>query len=309
MPINSTISSILSSSQRSPGNIKQLANQLFSSGSKDAKSDGAFRIVGQISGSLQDQIDQLVNALRTSPTLSSPLTVVDPSGNVIAQLGDFYTGSPAQLSIGGWFKNLWIGGSGPSTAAISASGGSVSITGATFSLTDGGVTTTINGSGFEVTDGTVTLSVNGTQLQILVGSASITASASGLAIAGATFSLTDGGVTTTINSSGFSVTNGSVTFEITGSVVEFAGSTGSTQIASTGVLTVAQTGPLNSSTINGGIVEAGTNVWIGGSTGVNLQDSTASTATAGSASLPANPVGFWVIQIGGANAKIPYYAN
>lgn len=36
---------------------------------------------------------------------------------------------------------------------------------------------------------------------------------------------------------------------------------------------------------------------------------TAMNATAGSATLPTNPVGFIIVKIGGANAKIPYYAE
>ncbi len=42
---------------------------------------------------------------------------------------------------------------------------------------------------------------------------------------------------------------------------------------------------------------------------VNFSGSTASSANAGAASLPANPVGFIVVQVAGTNRKIPYYAT
>lgn len=40
---------------------------------------------------------------------------------------------------------------------------------------------------------------------------------------------------------------------------------------------------------------------------VTIFNTTSTTATAGAATLPANPVGFIIIQINGTNYKIPYY--
>lgn len=36
---------------------------------------------------------------------------------------------------------------------------------------------------------------------------------------------------------------------------------------------------------------------------------TATSATAGSATMPSNPVGFIIVKIGGSNVKIPYFAE
>jgi hypothetical protein len=42
---------------------------------------------------------------------------------------------------------------------------------------------------------------------------------------------------------------------------------------------------------------------------ITLNFTTSGTATAGAATLPANPVGFIVLSIGGVSRKIPYYAT
>jgi hypothetical protein len=42
---------------------------------------------------------------------------------------------------------------------------------------------------------------------------------------------------------------------------------------------------------------------------VRLDVTTDTTATAGAETLPANPVGFIEVNIGGTNRKIPYYAE
>lgn len=45
---------------------------------------------------------------------------------------------------GAWFSSLYVGGTGPADAVITANSGAVAINGATFSLNLGGITTTIN---------------------------------------------------------------------------------------------------------------------------------------------------------------------
>ena len=41
---------------------------------------------------------------------------------------------------------------------------------------------------------------------------------------------------------------------------------------------------------------------------IRIDGTTSTTATAGNATLPANPVGFLVVNIGGTDYKVPYYA-
>ncbi len=126
-----------------------------------------------------------------------------------------------------------------------------------------------------------------------------------VSITGGTFTLTDGGVTTTINSGGFEVTNGSASFQVTSTQVQFTGSNGNVEIAATGVLSVSQTGPLNTTTISGGTMTVDTELTVGN---VSVWYGPYSSATAGTASLPASPAGFIGIEVSGTLYKIPYYA-
>jgi hypothetical protein len=68
-------------------------------------------------------------------------------------------------------------------------------------------------------------------------------------------------------------------------------------IDNTGKIGIGTSTPTNMLHVNGG-----------SSTAVRIDGATATTASAGAASLPSRPVGFLVVNIGGTDRKIPYYA-
>lgn len=92
-------------------------------------------------GNLQLQINALVTAL-SSPGSLTELTVTDEKGAVIGWVGSRIVDGITYE--GGWFENLYIGGTGPADAVISASGTSVTINGASIKITSNGLETDIN---------------------------------------------------------------------------------------------------------------------------------------------------------------------
>jgi len=91
--------------------------------------------------SLQNQINALVTAL-ANPGGLTELTVTDKKGAVIGWIGSRIVGTITYS--GGWFKDLYIGGTGPADAVIVASDGEVDIHGAAIKLTSNGLETDIN---------------------------------------------------------------------------------------------------------------------------------------------------------------------
>lgn len=319
MPVTGQSQGALPSGARSQSNVLERANKLYSEGQVAAGE--AFRLV-------QAQLDQIAGSLRNPSALPTPLIIKNSSGAQIGWIGD---GIFSQKSYSGaGFSSLWVG-QNPSTAQLYVdASGNVHMTNAEITLVNGNNSITLNSaipqieilngtSGFEITldptngiqiTGAVgTLSASATGVIIAAGSATLSATASGLAMSGGTFSLTDGGVTTTIGALGFSVATGSTTFEVTPAVMQFAGSTGEVIINADGSLSVTQTGPANTTSIAGAAISAETLLLGPAGTGIYFQNLTAATATAGTATLPASPVGFLVIRIGATNYKIPYYAN
>jgi hypothetical protein len=92
--------------------------------------------------SLQRQIDQLKSALATEQTIQE-FEVTDSNGGLIAWIGSKVVAGVTYL--GGWFKQIYIGGTSAATAKIVAdANGNVTITGASIILIANGVTTIIN---------------------------------------------------------------------------------------------------------------------------------------------------------------------
>jgi hypothetical protein len=191
----------------------------------------------------------------------SKLTIFETLGSLIGWIGDD-TGSSG--FVGAWFKQVRIGGTGPSGAPIQAdSSGVVTINGAKFTMTGGGgdVLTLDPSAAF------------GNALTIVGGSGN-----------------------TKMSSQNCTFTVGSSFAEISASAV---------------VVSAPVTGWTVQSALTNGILQLGNNTTLG-VIGFQINASAplvASTATAGSAALPANPSGFLIVTIAGVTQKIPYYNN
>lgn len=90
---------------------------------------------------LQLQINQIVAAL-TNPGALTQLIVTNTKGVMIAWIGSRIVDGITYE--GGWFEDLYIGGTGPADAVITATGGGVVVNGASIKLTNNGIETDIN---------------------------------------------------------------------------------------------------------------------------------------------------------------------
>ncbi len=90
---------------------------------------------------LQLQINAIVKAL-TNPGALTDLLVLNTNGAMIGWIGSRIVDGITYE--GGWFENIYIGGTGPADAVITASGGGVTITNAPIQLTSNGIETDIN---------------------------------------------------------------------------------------------------------------------------------------------------------------------
>lgn len=179
--------------------------------------------------------------------------------------------------------------SGPSVA-ITSSG--VSLTGGTYSVSissssgisisqSGGPSVSLTGSGLTLTAGSNTAAVTSSNIQLSVsGGPAISISSSG----GIQLS-TSGGLGATLTASLFSLAYGvhTVSIDNTG-VIETQDTSGNSSVIGPGSMTLTS-----------------------GATSIQYQSAVASTASAGSASLPAAPAGFLQTRINGTLFKLPYY--
>lgn len=134
--------SIMDPTQQSAGATSNSAARIAAA-AKGLESESAFQMAAQQMVSHQEQIDAITKLLREPLPHPATYGVTDPSGVLIAWIGYQVSGNVAYY--GGWFKQLYIGGTSPADAKIVAdSNGNVTITGATLTLTANGVTTTLN---------------------------------------------------------------------------------------------------------------------------------------------------------------------
>lgn len=120
---------------KSSGNVQSNVNNLR------RQKDVTSRESASALDNLQLQINQIVIAL-TNPGALTELLVLNTKGAMIAWIGSRIVDGITYE--GGWFEDIYIGGTGPADAVITAAGGGVTITGASIKLTSNGLETDIN---------------------------------------------------------------------------------------------------------------------------------------------------------------------
>ncbi len=136
--------SILPSGQSSPGSIKSEALALTNA-AKSADPIALLGSAGRALASVQSQIDQIVSALRAPIPQPPVIQILDPSGKLIAEIGNLVDGSNVNYP-GIWAVSVWIGGTGPATAPfVCDANGNLTITGSfsASSITSTGATGTV----------------------------------------------------------------------------------------------------------------------------------------------------------------------
>lgn len=119
--------SLIPANQQSAGSVNQTASRL-NAGSravKDAAAQSMFQSTGGALSSLQDQIDNITRVMRSPIPQPDAYSVADPSGNLIAWIGFNIVDNVVYQ--GGWFANVYIGGTNASNAPFFANGSQVVI--------------------------------------------------------------------------------------------------------------------------------------------------------------------------------------
>jgi len=213
---------------------------------------------------------------------STPPFFADNNGNVVATklfvvdstgtvgfIGTYAVPAVGTYS-GIWCVNGWFGGTNPSNAPISIVGATGAITACTLTLNATGITTVVRSFSY------------------------------GTGVSG--FKCTDNtsSTFTAISPFSYAISNAG-TFEVVS--VSDAGSGGLVLLSDATSSATAKLQSVSGLAIMEVSDGAGHNI------NIHAASNTAATATAGAATLPANPVGFWTITIDGTTRKIPYYAN
>ncbi len=168
---------MIPASQQSAGSVNQTASRL-NAGSRavqDAAAQSMFQSTGGALSSLQDQIDNIMKVLRGPIPQPDAYSVADPHGNLIAWIG--FNVFNNVVYEGGWFEQLYVGGTNPADAFLVASGTSLTITDALIILNGpGGATITLDPSvpSFVLDDGvafsvTISPAVGGVQVESTAG--------------------------------------------------------------------------------------------------------------------------------------------
>ena len=168
MPVTSTSAPQILPSRTSMGaNVKDAAKTLrYRAQGSDAP---LWSAAADAFGTVQRQIDLILSALQSPIPQPNPIVITDASGNAIAAIGDFFDRSNNTAYEGIWGKSLWVGGNGPATAKLTASGdGSLSIANATVTLTNGSHVITLDPTGptLAATDGTYKTQMIGAGLTV-----------------------------------------------------------------------------------------------------------------------------------------------
>ncbi len=197
--------------------------------------------------------------------------------------------------------------SGPSVVIAStaieltgASGYSVEVTSTAVTLSGGASSVTINNSEIEIQNGSNTLTVSSSEIELVNGSYSVTVEASQILLeysGGPSLALNSGDIVITIPSG--------ATMTASGTTLELAYGSTSTTIDGFGKITVASPSSAEVELTDGEI----TLVSASAANTLVLAAATATTASAGSETLPSAPQGFLEATLNGNTIKIPYYAN
>ena len=248
------------------------------------------------------------------------LDIYDHVGNLIGWIGDDFANSGY---VGGWFKQLRVGGASPSASPIVAdSSGNVTITGAPFTLSFGGSTTTINNTSATYGVQAVLAKNNSSpSWDVAHTDQGFTIRAKDQSTYIALFTANGSGsseaVTFRVSGSDGSGYNKNVTLATGGANTPFVSVANASYAAKVGYdgLYVQTSGLLTLAALTGDGGSGGNGGYLalydsGGSLAFSFDASTtytATSATAGSQTLPGAPAGFLIVSIGGSSRKIPYY--
>lgn len=123
--INQSTVSIIPPNQPSGGSLKE-KSAAFRYNSQKSPDAALWSTAADAFSSAQSQIDHIMNALRAPLPQPQVIQITDPSGVLIAQIGNM-TGSNNVAYPGIWANNLYVGGKGPDTAPFFANGTEVVI--------------------------------------------------------------------------------------------------------------------------------------------------------------------------------------
>lgn len=127
--------------------VKDSANKLRYDAPKTADAQTYAKMFGSTAdalGTLQKELDQIVNQLQTPLPQADEIQISDSTGNLVVDIGDFVDLTDNIAYNGIWAKNMWIGGSGPATAAIVADSSGVTINNVKIVLTGPAGTITLD---------------------------------------------------------------------------------------------------------------------------------------------------------------------
>lgn len=120
--------SIIPANQQSAGTAKPVASALSSNRTvADSVVSALLTQAGTGIGSLQQQIDQIMRALRAPVPQPASVGYTDPKGNLIGWIG--YNVVNNVVYEGAWFKEFYAGGDNASNALVTIKNGQVSIDG------------------------------------------------------------------------------------------------------------------------------------------------------------------------------------
>lgn len=228
--------------------------------------------------------------------------VYDASNNPIGWIGDdtFNTGY-----VGAWFKRLLVGGTAPSNAPFFADSSGNVVANGVYVYAAGSPLGWIGSNGADTGAWFKKLSIGGSSFS----TGPLQADASGnVSINGATFSLTNGTITVSIDGTNFLKvvdTSGSNTVtKINGTTIKLYGDATAAKMGVTVQLKAF------GSLLTGGIVLMGSNSpYSTIAETLEIYGDVISFASAGSATLPANPQGFIRAIYNGTDIRIPYYLS
>lgn len=123
--INQSTVSIIPPSQPSGGSLKE-KSAAFRYDSQKSPDAALWSTAADAFSNAQSQIDHIMNALRAPLPQPQVIQITDPSGVLIAQIGNM-TGSNNVAYPGIWANNLYVGGKGPDTATLFSDGVEVAI--------------------------------------------------------------------------------------------------------------------------------------------------------------------------------------
>jgi hypothetical protein len=105
----------------SGGSLKNAANIISSAAAEKSEDKVLWAAVTKSLRDAQSQMDGFANALRSPISLPDPIQVLDPTGKLVLEIGQILDPTN-QNFVGLWGNAVWIGGTGPTSAILSAPG-------------------------------------------------------------------------------------------------------------------------------------------------------------------------------------------